>query len=178
MEPGRARKPGQKRQKNEKFQGHFCHFWPIFACGARSRGGQPPHPRAPDVLVAARRGAARFFLGYGLMVGRREPGGIGPCPPLLPLPPACWPRSPLPHSPLPTAMLLSSCAADSLWRGAEGLGARARGAARHMGAGPTSALPGPAPIDGRRPSKSLRLYTAAGGCPAWRLGCPSLTDAV
>ena len=57
--------------------------------------------------------------------------------------------------------------------------ARARGVARHTGAGPTSALPGPAPIDGRRPSKSLRLYTAAaGGCPAWWLGCPSLTAAV
>ena len=56
--------------------------------------------------------------------------------------------------------------------------ARARGAARHMGAGPTSALPGPAPIDGRRPSKSLWLYTAAGGgCPSSRLaaGLP-LTD--
>jgi len=32
-------------------------------------------------------------------------------------------------------MLLTG-AADSLWRGAEGLGARARGAARHTGAGP------------------------------------------
>ncbi len=77
-------------------------------------------------------------------------------------------------------MLLTG-AADSLWRGAEGLGARARGAARHTGAGPTSALPGPAPIDGRWPSKSLRLTqrpAAAVRRPAWRLGCPSPTDAV
>ena len=156
----------------------FCHFWPIFACGARSRGGQPPHPRAPDVLVAARRGAARFFLGYGLMVGRREPGGIGPCPPLLPLPPACWPRSPLPHSPLPTAMLLSSCAADSLWRGAEGLGARARGAARRTGAGPTSALPPNAHRRSTAVEVAAAPHNGGGGCPAWWLGCPSLTDAV
>ena len=111
------------------------------------------------------------------MVGRREPWGVGPCccPPRARAP--CWPHSPLPTP--PTRTMLLTGAADSLWRGAEGLGARARGAARHTGAGPTSALPGPAPIDGRRPSKSLRLYTAAaGGCPAWRLGCPSLTDAV
>ena len=126
---------------------------------------------------AARRGA--IFLRLGLMVGRREPRGVGPCC----CPPArAPPAGPTPHSPPGRATMLLTGAADSLWRGAEGLGARARGAARHMGAGPTSALPGPAPIDGRRPSKSLWLYTAAAAAavrrPAWRLGCPSLTDAV
>ena len=108
------------------------------------------------------------------MVGRRERRGVGPCC----CPPARAPPAGPMHSPLPTpparTMLLTG-AADSLWRGAEGLGARAvRLATRE----PAPSGPGPAPIDGRRPSKSLWLYTAAGGgCPSSRLaaGLP-LTD--
>ena len=116
------------------------------------------------------------------MVGRREPRGIGPCPPLLPPPPACRPHTPLaPHSPPP-------CHADrpavplTVSGAARRVSARARGVARHTGAGPTSAPPS---IAHRRstaievaaaPPSGRRRLSRRGAC--WRLGCPSLTDAV
>ena len=109
------------------------------------------------------------------MVGRREPRGIGPCPPLLPPPPACRPHTPLP--PLPTTL---TGAADSLWRGAEGLGARARCGSPH-GSRPhlCTTIHRPSTVDGHRSRcGSTQRPAAAVRRPAWRLGCPSLTDAV
>ena len=73
-------------------------------------------------------------------------------------------------------MLLTG-AADSLWRGAEGLGARARCGSPH-GSRPHLCTTRSSAHRRSTAIESLRLYTAAGGCPAWRLGCPSLPDAV
>ena len=107
-----------------------------------------------------------------------SPRGVGPCC----CPPArAPPAGPTPHSPLPTrATMLLTGAADSLWRGAEGLGARARcgsphGSRPHLCTTRSSAHRRSTAIE---VAAALRLYTVAGGCPAWRLGCPSLTDAV
>ena len=154
-----AEKIRQKNAKNPKNPRCFFAIFGQFSPAALDLVGASPHTPARVLMFsgcAARRGA--IFLRLGLMVGRREPRGVGPCC----CPPARAPPAGPMHSPLPTpparTMLLTG-AADSLWRGAEGLGARAVRLATREPAPPLHYHP--TPIDGRRPSKSLRLYTAA-----------------